>query len=154
MNLLMSFWPSVFDSIVEGNKKIEYRRSFPRECGTVYMYVTKPVKAICGIMKVGERHNLDSWRELYVNDSLVINKINSLKPSYRYAIEIKEVQIIKPIPLDYLVENNIGFKAPQSYIILDKNEQLLNFIEGNTVLLDQKTENDFLCFDSRYIWDF
>ncbi|NLI71458.1 MAG: hypothetical protein GX361_01840 [Bacteroidales bacterium] len=139
----MSFWPSVYKKISEQVKLIEYRRTFPKECKIAYMYVSKPVKAVCGILYFGDKHMLLDWKKQYSNNSEIIDRINESLEKYRYGMEIKGFQKIKPITLDELRENVLGFVAPQSYLLLENNKPLAEYLERNIVLIGDKIENDF-----------
>ncbi len=65
MTVLMSFKPSVFNKIIDQIKIIEYRRNFPKNCSYAYMYVSKPVQAICGIIYFGNNYSLLAWQNEY-----------------------------------------------------------------------------------------
>lgn len=138
----MSFWPSIYDKIQNQIKLIEYRRTFPNDCKYAYMYITKPVKAIGGIVYFGKKHNLYDWKKQYSNNTIISDRINSYIQSYRYGMEIIGFQKIKPITLDELRKNVEGFTAPQSYLLLENNKKLSDYVKNNTVKLGSFIEND------------
>lgn len=142
MTCVMSFWPSVFENISNQTKIIEYRRSFPKNCQFAYMYVSKPVKSICGIVYFGNKHSLSDWRNEYSNYPKIINRIDSYLEKYKYGTEILAFQKIRPITLEELRNNVPGFVAPQSYFLLQNNRELKNYIEKNLVLIGNKINND------------
>ncbi|MGZ7151856.1 hypothetical protein [Bacillus sp. BC08] len=139
---LMSFWPSIYDKIAGQVKLIEYRRTFPKNCTYAYMYVSKPVKAICGIVYFGNKHSLENWKEQYSDDEETSNRIKHYAQSYRFGMEIIGFQRIKPITLEDLRNNVEGFVAPQSYLLLDNNKNLAEYIKKSTVKIDDRIEND------------
>ncbi|NME94426.1 hypothetical protein HF847_00155 [Clostridium cochlearium] len=143
MTPLMSFWPSIYEKISNQIKLIEYRRTFPKDCKFAYMYVSKPVKAVCGILYFGEKHTLSDWKEKYSNSLEISTRIDEYLENYRYGMEIKGFQKIQPITLDDLRKNVPRFVAPQSYLLLENNKNLADYLERNIVLVGEKIENDF-----------
>lgn len=142
MTPLMSFWPSIFDKIVNQIKLIEYRRTFPKECSYAYMYVSKPVKAVSAIIYFGQKHALTDWKLEYSNDVSVSERIDQYLSDYRYGMEIIGVQKIKPISLEDLRANVNRFVAPQSYLLLENNQELRNYLEKHTVKVGELIRND------------
>ena len=142
MTPLMSFWPSIFEKIKDQKKIIEYRRHFPTDCNKAYMYISKPTKAICGIVYFGEFHAISKWAEEYKNDIEVTERITNFNSSYHYGAEIVAFQEIYPITLHELKENIPNFFAPQSYLLLENNKVLKNYIESRTVLKGNLIKND------------
>lgn len=51
--MVMSFKPDVYERIACGQKIFEHRRTFPDETIKVYMYVSKPICAVMGILLLG-----------------------------------------------------------------------------------------------------
>ena len=52
--MVMSFKPDVYERIACGQKIFEHRRTFPDETIKVYMYVSKPICAVMGILLLGK----------------------------------------------------------------------------------------------------
>ncbi|WP_238860135.1 hypothetical protein [Clostridium sp. YIM B02569] len=142
MTPIMSFWPSIYNKIKSQEKLVEYRRRFPEDCQMAYMYVSKPVKAICGIIYFGQIHSLEDWKTEYSNDANVEQRIDDYINSYRYGAEIIALQEIQPISLDSLRENISGFVAPQSYLLLENNERLKDYISSNTYFIGNRIYNN------------
>lgn len=138
----MSFWPSIYAQIEGQIKLIEYRRNFPDNCSFAYMYITKPVKSISGIVYFGKKHLIADWREEYKNDSEVMARIDTFNTSPRYGMEISGFQKTLPISLDDLRKNVPNFTPPQSYVLLENNKTLSDFIENNLVTIGEKINND------------
>ena len=135
MTVLMSFWPEIYNKISNQIKIIEYRRRFPKNCSYAFMYVSKPIKAICGIIYFGKQHNLNDWKIEYLNNSDIIERIIPYIEKYNYGTEILGFQKIKPISLDELRENVPNFVAPQSYILLENNSILKKYIYDNIIYI-------------------
>lgn len=142
MTPLMSFWPKVFNKIILQEKLIEYRRNFPKDCSYAYMYITKPIKSICAIIYFGKIHSLKDLMDEYTDNKSIFDRIKNFDSSYRYAAEIKSVQMIKPITLECLRKNIPNFVAPQSYILLENNPLLSSFLNENTVFIGESINNN------------
>lgn len=139
---LMSFWPSVYKRILNQEKLIEYRRRFPKDCKYAYMYISKPVKAICGIIYFGRMHSLEDWAREFKDDPQIMSRIQEYSDSYNFGMEIVAIQKINPISLDELRKNITGFTAPQSYLLLENNEKLKHYIESHVQYNGEKIVND------------
>ena len=141
---VMSFWPSVYNRICDQTKLLEYRRRFPKNCEYAYMYVSSPVKAICGIVYFGKKYDLEEWKKEYAYDSEILKRIDKYLDNYKYAYEIKAIQKIKPITLKSLRENNDGFVAPQSYFLLNNFPELAKYIKSQEDFIDEVITNDLV----------
>lgn len=141
---VMSFWPSVYNRICDQTKLLEYRRRFPKNCEYAYMYISSPVKAICGIVYFGKKYDLEEWKKEYSYDSEIIKRIDKYLDNYKYAYEIKAIQKIKPITLKSLRENNDGFVAPQSYLLLNNFPELAKYIKSQEEFIDEVITNDLV----------
>ena len=141
---VMSFWPSVYNRICDQTKLLEYRRRFPKNCEYAYMYISSPVKAICGIVYFGKKYDLEEWKKEYAYDSEIIKRIDKYLDNYKYAYEIKAIQKIKPITLKSLRENNDGFVAPQSYLLLNNFPELAKYIKSQEEFIDEVITNDLV----------
>ena len=64
--MVMSFKPDVYERIACGQKIFEHRRTFPDETIKVYMYVSKPICAVMGILLLGKRHSLQKWKQEFI----------------------------------------------------------------------------------------
>lgn len=139
---VMSFWPSVYSKIEGQVKLIEYRRVFPKNCEYAYMYISKPVKAISAIIYFKKMHSIEDWKQTYESNEEIINRINDFSSSYRYAMEIEKVQKTEPIFLEDLRNNVPNFTAPQSYLLLENNKALSEYIKKNIKLVGDPIIND------------
>lgn len=144
MTPVMSFWPDIYNKISHQIKLVEYRRNLPKNCNYAYMYVSKPVKAICGIVYFGQQYCISDWESEYSTDPILAKRISKYKTKYRYGVEISAFQKIKPISL-YDLKNNIpNFNAPQSYILLENNPTLEKYLHSNVVFIGEKITNNLL----------
>ena len=141
--MLLSFKPSVYDKIYAGIKIFEHRRNFPNEPIMAYMYVSKPVRAITGIVMLDNRHKLSDWENDFNADSDAVARIQEYQKFYRYAMEITEFQETNSISLDDLKKDIDGFVVPQSYIYLDNNPRLLKYIEERIIRNGLEIKHDF-----------
>lgn len=141
--MLLSFKPQIYDKIYEGVKIFEHRRNFPDEPIMAYMYVSKPVRAITGIVILNNRHKLEDWEIEFKDDVEALERIKKYKESYRYAMEISEFKETNMISLDDLKRDINSFVAPQSYIYLDNNPKLLKYIESRISIKDKCIKHDF-----------
>lgn len=139
---IMSFWPSVYSKIEQQVKLIEYRRNFPKDCEYAYMYISKPVKAITAIIYFRNKYSLEEWKKEYATNEQVTDRINNFSGNYRYAMEIEKIQKIEPIHLEELRKNVPNFTAPQSYLLLENNKILYEYIKRNVKFLEDPIIND------------
>lgn len=149
--MLLSFKPNVYKKIYEGVKIFEHRRNFPNEPIMAYMYVSKPVRAITGIVYLSNRHELIDWERQFSYDSQALQRIEDYKKSYRYAMEIVEFQETNKISLDGLKRDLPNFVVPQSYIYLDNNTELLKYIDEKIVEQGKNIKHDFSIVTSNQI---
>lgn len=128
--ILMSFWPSVYDRIVAQTKIIEFRHRYSDEETIVYMYVSKPCKAIKGVAVLGKRVDMS---KVSVNSAFYSQAIRDgyQADKFTYGMPICSVQTITPLSLDFIKSQIPRFNAPQSYYYLDNDPELLQLIESN-----------------------
>lgn len=105
------------------------------------MYVSRPVQAVCGIIYFGDIHSLLDWKNMYIDNDIILRRINKYIDKYRFGTEIIAIQKIKPLSLKKLRDNLINFQPPQSYYILENNIPLKNFLENNLFYLEEKLIN-------------
>jgi hypothetical protein len=129
---LMSFWPQVYNKILDGEKLLEYRRVFPKNCKCAFMYISTPVKAISGIIYFDDILHLDNLIGQF--DEQTETRINNYLDKYHYAGTIKAIQKINPITLDELRNGVPNFTVPQSYLYIDNYPALKDFIFKNLIL--------------------
>lgn len=117
--MLLSFKPNVYQKIYDGIKIFEHRRNFPAD-----------------------------WEQKFSDDEAAVKRIKEYETSYRYAMEVSEFQETTAISLDDLKRDFPSFVVPQSYIYLDKNLELLKYIEHNLKFKTKNIKHDFSCITS------
>jgi len=145
--MLLSFKPNVYKKIYEGVKIFEHRRNFPNEPIMAYMYVSKPVRAITGIVYLSNRHELIDWERQFSYDSQALQRIEDYKKSYRYAMEIVEFQETNKIrnimaTLNWEIYENEG---------LDSREELGNYEERLVEYIDDIMKDSIESYDIDFI---
>ena len=75
--MLLSFKADVFERVKSGEKIYEHRRVFPNESVKAYLYISTPVKAIVGIMRLDNRVQIESWKKKYSYDEATLSRIDN-----------------------------------------------------------------------------
>jgi predicted transcriptional regulator len=124
MDVLLSIKPKYVRSIIEGEKRYEFRKMIFKNRGIdlIYIYSSSPVKKIVGTFEVGgilEEHPRDLWDNVKeyagINDRDFFSYFKG--KSQAFAIEIQNLQeFIDPIDP---YETIPGFVPPQSYCYMD-----------------------------------
>lgn len=131
--MLMSLREDVYKKVLSGEKIYEHRKVFPDEPVKAYIYVSKPVQAICGVMYLSNKTSLLDWREKYKDDAAAVKRIDDYLPIYKFGMEINRFENSKPIPIADLRQNLDKFIIPQMYYFIEDSE-LLKYIEANIEL--------------------
>lgn len=100
--MLLSFKADVFERVKSGEKIYEHRRVFPDESVKAYLYISTPVKAIVGIMRLDNRVQIESWKKKYSYDEATLSRIDNYLSKHTVAMEITEFQMTNAIPLEKL----------------------------------------------------
>lgn len=141
--ILLSMQPFGVEQIMSGNKIYEYRKKFTKEEVRAYLYVSKPVQEITGILTLGRRELLSDWRDTYMDDTEVVQRINEyISRNNKYAMPVLSFQRISGIELNNIQKVFPDFIIPQSYYYLDELP-LLKYIEKNVVLMGNIEKHDF-----------
>jgi predicted transcriptional regulator len=125
MDVLLSIKPKYVKSIIDGEKRYEFRKMIfkNRKINRIYIYSSSPVKKIVGTFEIGrilEKHPIDLWdtvKEFAGIDNRDFFAYFEGK-SRAFAIEIQNLQEFN-IPIDPY-ETMQGFVPPQSYCYLDR----------------------------------
>lgn len=128
--MLLSFKPSVYERVINGIKIYEHRRTFPDEPIKAYLYVSRPVQKITGVMYLGNRQSLEDWKRVYSYDIEAIDRIERYQIKNRYVMEIQQFQKTNGISLSDILKIFPDFRIPQMYIYLD-GTALLDYLENN-----------------------
>ena len=75
--MLLSFKADVYKRVITGEKIYEHRKVFPDEPILAYLYVSAPVKAIVGIIKLENKISIESWKDKYFYDTDAIARIDA-----------------------------------------------------------------------------
>ena len=127
MDVLLSIKPKYVKSIIEGEKRYEFRKTIfkNREIKRIYIYSSSPMKKIVGTFEIGkilEDHPTDLWEN--VKDYAGINDREYFSyfagKSRAFAIEIQNLQKFNN-PIDPY-ETMPGFVPPQSYCYMDEEK--------------------------------
>lgn len=148
--MLLSFKPNVYDRLVSGKKIYEHRRTFPNEPIKAYLYISRPIQAITGILYLDNRIALDSWKEKYSEDIEAVARIEKFMGKNKYAMEIKCFKETNYISLNRIKEKFPNFVIPQMYIYID-GTPLEEFLEKELVLTGNIIEHTFESISSDMI---
>jgi type I restriction enzyme S subunit len=124
MYVLLSIKPKYVKSIIEGDKRYEFRKKIfkNREINRIYIYSSSPVKKIAGTFEIGgilEDHPCDLWdmvKEFAGIDNRDFFAYFEGK-SQAFAIKIQNLREFSE-PIDPY-ETMPGFVPPQSYCHMD-----------------------------------
>jgi predicted transcriptional regulator len=124
MDVLLSIKPKYVKSILDGEKRYEFRKTIfkNREINRIYIYSSSPVKKIVGTFEIGgilEGQPVDLWdtvKEFAGIDNRDFFAYFEGK-SRAFAIEIQNLQEFHD-PIDPY-ETMPGFVPPQSYCYMD-----------------------------------
>lgn len=73
--MLLSFKPTVYEKVINGIKIYEHRRTFPDEPIKAYLYVSRPIQEITGIMYLDNRVCLEMWKQKYSYDENAVARV-------------------------------------------------------------------------------
>lgn len=88
----LSFKPEVFDRIVNGEKIYEHRRVFPDEPIEAYIYISRLVQAIAGIVYLGNKVYIKEWKNKYSFDNDAVKRIDKYLEQHKVVMEIQKFQ--------------------------------------------------------------
>lgn len=140
--MLLSLRPDVYENVRTGKKIYEHRKVFPNEPIKAYIYVSRPVQALAGIMILGNRTNIIDWKTLYSDDDKAQVRINEYLERHQYALEIQEFQDTSQIPLSEIKTVFPKFLIPQMYYFIDETG-LLDYLEKHLVPNGEKIIHSF-----------
>lgn len=136
MNVLLSIKPQYANEIINGNKKVEFRKKgFKADINRVYIYSSMPEGKIIGYFTVSdiiEDHPKKLWEQFA--DVGCIDK-ESFTEYYAnrdkgYSIKVQDVTVYeKPLNPYELIE---GFRPPQSFQYV--KEEMLKKFKGSAIV--------------------
>lgn len=131
-HLLISLKEEPYTQILAGYKKYEYRRKFIADECVAFVYVSVPVKAICGYIRLG-KPIIASPREIAT--IAASEHLEWYDGTMQYLDGVKNGYAIPIVshtegPLLTLEElrKQCGFTPPQLYIDLEKKEDLFRIL--------------------------
>lgn len=149
--MLLSFKADVYKRVLSGEKIYEHRRVFPDEPIKAYLYVSTPIKSIVGIMHLGRKVSIESWKSKYAYDIEAVKRIDEYLAHHNFAMEILQFQNTNKISLERLKTDITGFVVPQMYYYID-DTPLLNYLEKSLInegpIIEHKFDNitsDMIC---------
>lgn len=128
--MLLSFRADVYKKVVTGQKIYEHRKVFPDERIRAYLYVSTPIKAVTGIMELGNKVSLKKWKEQYSYDDATVKRIDEYLKKYKFAMEILSFQKTNMLSLEKIRNDLDKFVVPQMYYYIE-NSALLTYLEAN-----------------------
>lgn len=140
--MLLSLKPEVFQNVQSGKKIYEHRKVFPDEPVKAYIYISKPIQALAGIMYLGNKINIEYWKEKYKEDIDAQIRIEDYLKHYKVAMEIQKFQNTSSITLADIKKVFPNFLIPQMYYYLD-NHPLLHYLEDNLVPIGKPITHTF-----------
>ena len=90
--MLLSLWEYVYKKVLSGEKIYEHRKVFPDKPVKTYIYVSSPMKAICGIMYLSNKTSLLDWKKKYEDDPECIKRIDDYLLQYKFGVEINRFE--------------------------------------------------------------
>ena len=128
--VLLSLKPEVFQNVLSGKKIYEHRRVFPDGPVIAYIYISRPVQAIAGILYLENKKEIIEWKETYKYDSAAQERIDEYLKHHKVAMEIQKFQNTSSISLENIKKVFPDFLIPQMYYHLD-DHPLLQYLKDN-----------------------
>lgn len=140
--MLLSLKPEVFQNVLSGKKIYEHRRVFPDEPIKAYIYISRPIQALAGIMYLGNKVNIEDWKEKYKEDVDAQIRIEDYLKHHKVAMEIQRFQNTSSIALADVKKVFPNFLIPQMYYYLDEHP-LLQYLEDNLIPIGEPITHTF-----------
>lgn len=141
--------PEGWNLIRTGKKIYEYRKRFIKnEKVTAFLYLSRPVSAISGIIYMDEAIELSDWKNKYHDDVCLTNRIESyLSRGNKVVMPVISYQETSKIEADYIKKKLGRFTVPQGFYYLE-NSELLELLNKELVL-QPEIRNPHNLFDSK-----
>lgn len=124
--IILSFSPKVFPSLLTGEKRFEYRGRLPKGDLRAYLYLFSPIKAIVGYLDLGERLEVSS---LLAGDLAESAKARLSRFTETYASPIKALALFdEALSLEAI--RKLGGKPPQSFAYAQTYPLLAEVLTG------------------------
>lgn len=137
--LLLSIQPKFAEKIFDGSKTIELRRVKPKlsEKDYIIVYVSSPIKQIQGVFEVKqiiEKPIEELWISVKSYAGVTKQEFDNYFSGVRigYGIYIGDMMnVLRPIELNEIKKQWVGFHPPQSYKYLTQSEfSLIKSLSG------------------------
>ena len=130
--ILMSLLEQPFKDIVSGKKIYEYRTRYSKVPTTAFIYVSRTLRQICGVIDfdvpiIGASEEICKLAEKHQPGSSD-NLMAYFRKGIGYAIPVKSARLIEAVDLSSLRELFPDFVAPQSYYLLNCKRALLEYL--------------------------
>lgn len=140
--MLLSLKPEVFQNVKSGTKIYEHRRVFPDEPIKAYIYISRPIQTLAGIMYLGNKTNIEDWKEKYKDDADAQKRIDEYLKHFKVVMEIQKFQNTSSIALEDIKKVFPNFLIPQMYYYLD-DHPLLQYLNDNLVPIGEPITHTF-----------
>lgn len=132
--VLMSLREKYYNAMLSGQKKHEFRTRFLKTPSAAYIYISRTKKAIVAKINFGAPLIASSEEIAKISESenpgSYAGMMSYLHSGSGYAIPIESIEPLKEVSLDELRLEFPNLVVPQSYYILDKKSELLEFIKA------------------------
>ncbi len=115
-----------------------------------YIYISRPVQAIAGIVYLGNKTNLEYWKEKYSYDVNAVSRIDEYLMRYKVVMEIQRFQNTTQLPLEDIRKVFPKFLIPQMYYYLD-DLPLIDYIQDNLKNVGDSITHEFNDIESSKI---
>lgn len=140
--VLLSLKPEVFQNVLSGKKIYEHRKVFPDGPVTAYIYISRPVQALAGIMYLGNKKEIIEWKKTYKDDCAALERIDEYLKHHKVAMEIQKFQNTTSVSLDEIKKVFPQFIIPQMYYYLD-DHPMLQYLEDNLIPIGEPIIHTF-----------
>lgn len=140
--VLLSLKPEVFQNVLSGKKIYEHRKVFPDGPVTAYIYISRPIQALAGIMYLGNKKEIIEWKKTYKDDCAAIERIDEYLKHHKVAMEIQKFQNTTSVSLDEIKKVFPQFIIPQMYYYLD-DHPMLQYLENNLIPIGEPIIHTF-----------
>ncbi|WP_028518808.1 hypothetical protein [Ruminococcus flavefaciens] len=144
--ILLSFKSDIYQHLQTGEKIFEHRSVFPDEPIKAYLYISKPVMAIGGVLELSNKTAIAEWKDTYKDDPEVVRRIDKYLSQHKYAMQINSFQDTNMISLQKIRSIFPSFVVPRMYYFID-DSPLLKYLESELHPKCQLITHDFSKID-------
>ena len=133
-NILLSLREEYYNQMLDGSKKYEYRTRYLKEETIAYIYISKTLKKIVAKIEFGEPI-IGTAKEIATiaeeeQPGCYQDMLAYMYNDIGYAIPVKNIVPIEEVSLEEMKSKFPDFVPPQSYYILDKKPEMLDFLNN------------------------